>query len=103
MYAIAEIAGRQVQLETGAKVRVPLLKEDAGAKLSVDRILALVDGAKSRFGSPLLEGVTVDATVVEHGRERKVINFKMKRRKGFRCKKGHRQNYTLISVDGIKA
>jgi large subunit ribosomal protein L21 len=103
MYAIAEIAGRQFQLEAGAKVRVPLLKEDAGAKLSVDRVLALVDGDSSRFGSPLLEGVTVDATVIEHGKANKVINFKMKRRKGFRRKKGHRQDYTLISVDGIKA
>ena len=103
MYAIAEVAGRQVQLEEGAKLRVPLLDAAAGDKLSIDRILALVDGAKSSFGAPHIEGATVEATVIEHGRERKVINFRMKRRKGYRRKRGHRQQYTLISVDGIKA
>jgi large subunit ribosomal protein L21 len=103
MFAIAEIAGRQFQLRQGESVKVPLLDLDAGAKVTVDKILAIVDGAESRFGNPHLDGVTIDTTVIEHGRERKVINFKMKRRKGYRRKRGHRQNYTLISVDGIKA
>ena len=103
MYAIAEIAGRQVQLAQGLKLRVPKLDLEAGAKLTVDRILALVDGENSRFGAPVLEGVQAEATVLEHGRERKVINFKMKRRKGFRRKHGHRQAYTLINVDSISA
>jgi len=103
MYAIAEIAGRQFQLQTGAKLRVPLLKAQAGDKLAVDRVLALVDGGDSRFGAPLLAGVQVEATVLEHGKARKVLNFKMKRRKGFRKLKGHRQDYTLIQVDGIKS
>lgn len=103
MYAIAEIAGRQFQLEAGAKLRVPLLEAEAGDKLAVDRVLALVDGEKSRFGAPTLEGVKVEATVLEHGKDKKVLNFKMKRRKGFRKLKGHRQNYTLIQVDGIQS
>lgn len=103
MYAIAEIAGRQVHLVQGTKVRVPLLSAQAGDKVAVDRVLALVDGAQSRFGAPALDGVTIDATVLEHGKARKVINFKMKRRKGFRRKHGHRQQYTLIAVNGIQA
>lgn len=103
MYAIAEIAGRQFQLQTGEKLRVPLLDAQAGDKLAVDRVLALVDGDKSRFGAPVLDGVKVEATVLEHGKDKKVLNFKMKRRKGFRKLKGHRQNYTLIQVDGIQS
>lgn len=103
MYAIAEIAGRQIQLTQGARVRVPLLPANPGDKVAVDRVLALVDGDHSRFGSPALDDVSIDATVVEHGKARKVINFKMKRRKGYRRKHGHRQNFTLITVDGIQA
>jgi large subunit ribosomal protein L21 len=103
MYVIAEIAGRQVQLEEGAKLRIPLMDAAAGDKLNIDRVLALVDGAKSNFGAPHIEGVTVEATVIEHGRAAKVINFRMKRRKGYRRKRGHRQQYTLISVGSITA
>ena len=103
MYAIAEIAGRQIQLNEGARVRVPLLPASPGDKVAVDRVLAVVDGAQSRFGAPALDNVSIDATVVEHGKARKVINFKMKRRKGYRRKHGHRQNYTLITVNGIQA
>lgn len=102
MHAIAVIAGRQVQLSQGIQVRVPLLQADAGDKVVVDRVLALVDGDKSRFGSPALDDVSIDATVLEHGKARKVINFKMKRRKGYRRIHGHRQNYTLITVNGIQ-
>ncbi len=103
MYAIAEIAGRQVQLSQGLKLRVPKLDLEAGAKLTVDRVLALVDGENSRFGAPVLDGMKIEATVLEHGLGRKVINFKMKRRKGYRRKHGHRQAYTLINVDSISA
>jgi len=103
MFAIAEIAGRQFQLSAGLKLRVPLLDANAGDKVAVDRVLALIDGDKSRFGSPSLDDVSIDATVLEHGKGTKVINFKMKRRKGFRRMRGHRQNYTLITVNGIQA
>jgi large subunit ribosomal protein L21 len=102
MHAIAEIAGRQVQLTQGAQVRVPLLQASAGDRVVVDRVLALIDGDKSRFGSPALDGVSIDATVVEHGKARKVLNFKFKRRKGYRRLRGHRQNFTLITVNGIQ-
>lgn len=101
MHAIAEIAGRQIQLTAGARVRVPLLQAKAGDPVVVDRVLAIIDGERSRFGAPALSDVRVDATVVEHGKAAKVINFKMKRRKGFRRKRGHRQNFTLITVNEI--
>ncbi len=101
MYAIAEIAGRQFQCEEGVRLRVPLLKAEAGEKITVDRVLAVVDGDVSRFGDPLIEGAAVETTVIQHGRAPKVICFKMKRRKGYRRKLGHRQSYTLISVDKI--
>ncbi len=103
MFAIAEIAGRQIQLSAGARVKVPLLDAVAGDKVAVDRVLAVIDGDKSRFGAPALDNVSIDATVLEHGKSAKVINFKMKRRKGYRRIHGHRQNYTLITVNGIQA
>ena len=103
MYAVAEIAGMQTQVSEGLRLRVPLLKGEAGAKVQFDKVLAIVDGADIRYGTPLLEGVSVEATIVLHGKGRKVICFKKKRRKGFVLKKGHRQNYTVLSVDKISA
>jgi large subunit ribosomal protein L21 len=103
MYAVAEIAGMQTQVSEGTRLRVPLLKGEAGAKLRFDRVLAIVDGANIRVGAPVLEGAAVEATIVLHGKAAKVICFKKKRRKGFVKKKGHRQNYTVLSVDKISA
>lgn len=103
MYAVAEVAGMQRQLAEGRKIKVPLLEGEAGQKVTIDKVFAIVDGANSRFGAPTLEGASVSATIVEHGRDRKVTCFKKKRRKGFKKKLGHRQGFTLISVDSISA
>jgi large subunit ribosomal protein L21 len=65
-------------------------------------VLLYSDGDDVRVGQPKLEGVKVTAEVVEHGREKKITVFKMKRRKGYRRKKGHRQDYTLIRIKEIK-
>jgi large subunit ribosomal protein L21 len=91
MYAIVEIAGKQFKVEPETTVNVPLLSAEVGADVEFDKVLMHSDGDKVTFGKPLLKGKKVVATVVEHGREDKIIVFKMKRRKGYRRKRGHRQ------------
>lgn len=101
MYAIAEIAGDQVVLETGKKVAVPKLDLEEGSNFIVDSVLYLRDGEDVKIGNPTVKNVKVETVVVEQKRQPKVIVFKKKRRKGYKVKKGHRQPYTLLEVKGI--
>ncbi len=101
MYAIVEIAGKQFKLHPDDTVKVPLLSVEEGKKVEFDRVLVLNDNGKTTFGTQVVKGKKVVAEVVEHGRDRKVIVFKMKRRKNYRKKNGHRQNYTRITVKSI--
>ncbi|MBN2281610.1 MAG: 50S ribosomal protein L21 [Candidatus Marinimicrobia bacterium] len=98
-YAIAEIAGKQVILEPGKKLRVPKLNLEEGAEYTADKILYLRKGDVVTVGQPYLEDSEIKTTVVGHDREAKVIIFKKKRRKRYDVKKGHRQHYTLIKVE----
>jgi large subunit ribosomal protein L21 len=104
MYAIVKIAGKQFRLEENKRLRVPLIDAESGKKVEFDNILAYNDAAgKLTIGTPNVEKVKISATVIEHGREKKVIVFKKKRRKGYQVKNGHRQDYSLIQVDKIGA
>jgi len=102
MYAIAEIAGDQVVLETGKKISVPRLDVEAGKEFIVDSVLYYRDGKDVKIGSPTVKGIQISTVVVEHNRLPKVIVFKKKRRKGYKVKNGHRQPYTLLEVKGLK-
>lgn len=102
MYAIVEIAGKQYRVEKNKQIKVPLLKEDSGKKVTFDRVLFMSDDSgNNQIGSPVLDGVQVAATVVEHGRDKKIVIFKKKRRKGYQVKNGHRQHFSLIKIDSI--
>ena len=101
MFAIINIAGKQFRVEEGDQIKVPHLSTDAGKSLAFDKVLLLNDGKKVQLGSPLLSNASISATVVEHGRGRKIRIFKKKRRKGYRRNNGHRQNYSLIKIDSI--
>ena len=102
MYAIVEIAGKQYRVEEKNRLRVPLLQTESGKKVEFDNILAFNDASgKLTIGAPKVDKVKVSATVIEHGREKKIVVFKKKRRKGYRVKNGHRQDYSLIIVDKI--
>lgn len=103
MYAIVEIAGKQFRVEEKSRLRVPLLNVENGKKVEFDKVLAYNDDKGLTLGSPLVDKISVSATVVEHGREKKVIVFKKKRRKGYQKKNGHRQDYSLIEVNSIGA
>ena len=101
MYAIVDIAGQQFKVEKDSKIFVNRLHAEEGASLSLDKVLLVDNDGTVKVGSPYVEGAVVKATVLEHLKGKKVIVFKMKRRKGFRKKKGHRTLYTQIKVTGI--
>lgn len=104
MYAIVEIAGNQYRVEKNKNLKVPLLHKESGAKVEFDRVLFYADDSgKNQIGQPVVKDMKVAATVLEHGRDKKVVVFKKKRRKGFRVKNGHRQGYSLIQIDNISA
>ena len=101
MFAIINIAGKQFRVEEGDQIKVPHLSTDAGKSLAFDKVLLINDGKKVQLGSPLLSNASISATVIEHGRGKKIRIFKKKRRKGYRRNNGHRQNYSLIKIDSI--
>jgi len=102
MYAIVNISGKQFKAEKGEKLCVPKQLLDEGEKLVLDNVLMIHDGKTTKFGNPKLAGAKVTATVIDHGRERKILVYKKKRRKGYQRKNGHRQWYTNIEIQNIQ-
>ena len=103
MYAIVEIAGKQYKVSEGAILKVASLDKDTGGNVSFDKVLLTDNGKSVKVGTPTLKGVNINATILEHGREKKILIYKKKRRKGYQRKNGHRQGYTLIEITKIKA
>ena len=103
MYAVVEIAGHQVRVDKGQHLKVPKLDLQEGASHQISEVLMLGDTDRTQVGQPHVEGAAVQATVLGHGRGEKIIVFKMKRRKTFRRRNGHRQDYTEIRIDDIVA
>ena len=101
MYAIVEIAGQQFKVESGRKLYTNRLKGDEGASLSFDRVLLTDNDGQVKIGSPVVEGAKVEAKIVRHLKDDKVIVFKKKRRKGYDKKNGHRQCLTQIQIESI--
>ena len=95
-FAIIRTGGKQFRVEKGAKVRVPSLKGDVGSSVDLE-VLATAE----KVGAPLVDGAKVAATVVDHGRDAKIVVFKKKRRKQYKRTKGHRQGYTTLKIDSI--
>jgi large subunit ribosomal protein L21 len=101
MYAVFRTGGKQFRAEPGATVRVPTLDAEEGAAVTFEDVLLTSSGEEVKVGAPLVEGARIEAEVVRHGRDKKVIVFKRKRRKGYRKKQGHRQNFTEVKVSEI--
>lgn len=101
MYAIIRTGGKQFRAEPGATLRIPSLDAGVGDKVTFDEVLLASDGDETRVGAPVLDGATVEAEVVAHGKGEKIIVFKRKRRKNYRRKQGHRQKYTEVRIDGL--
>ena len=101
MYAVFETGGKQYRAGAGDTVTVEKLDAEAGKPVTFDRVLLVSNDGQITVGSPLAEQANVVADVVEHKRGPKLIAFKMKRRKGHRCKIGHRQDLTVVKVTDI--
>ena len=101
MYAIVDIAGQQFKVAKDQKIYVHRLEAKSGSKVSFDQVLLLDDGVKVTIGAPAIANASVEAKVVKHLKDDKVIVFKKKRRKGYRVKNGHRQSLTEIVIESI--
>ncbi len=101
MYAVVEIAGKQYKVTNNDEILVPTRKEKSGDKVKFDRVLLLGSDKEITVGHPLVSGASVEATVLDGVRGEKVIVFKKKKRKGYRLKKGHRQDYTRVQITNI--
>lgn len=103
MYAIIKTGGKQYRVAAGDTIKVETLNAEVGSQVTLSEVLAVSDGNELKVGSPFVEGASVTATVVSHGRHDKVRIFKMRRRKHSIKSAGHRQNYTELKIDSIAA
>jgi large subunit ribosomal protein L21 len=104
MYAIVDIAGKQFKVSKDQNVLVPKLEAEVGKSVEFDKVLLVSDDkGKISVGQPTVKGAKVKAKVVDFDRGKKVVVFRKKRRKGFRVKRGHRQDYTNVLIQSISA
>lgn len=99
--AVVRIKDKQIRVQQDDVIKVPLLETEVGATVDFDEVLLLND-AEIRVGTPTVEGARVRAEVLAHGREKKIIVFKFKRRKGYRNTQGHRQDFTSVKITSIE-
>lgn len=103
MYAVVKTGGKQVRLVPGQAVRVEKLAGEIGDPIEFGEVLLVGGEGDAKIGRPLVEGAKVSGTITAQARGPKITIFKMKRRKGYRRKQGHRQSYTEVRVDSIDA
>ena len=103
MYAIIATGGKQYKVAEGDIIRVEKLGLEAGATVTFDQVLAVNKGDKLVVGEPTVANATVSATIVEEGKNKKVIVFRYKRKSGYHKKNGHRQPYTKVKIEKINA
>ncbi len=102
-HAIIVTGGKQYRVAEGDVLFIEKLNAEAGETVEFDQVLAVIDEGAAKFGTPVLEGATVSASVVKNGRGKKVRVFKMKPKKGYRRTQGHRQPYTKVEIKTINA
>ena len=101
MYAIVDIAGKQFKVEKDQFIYAPKMEGEAGASVSLDKVLLLDNEGKIEVGAPVLSGAKVSGKIVEHVKGDKITVFKKKRRKGYAVKNGHRQQFTKVLIEKI--
>jgi len=102
MYAVVSSGGKQYKVQKGEILRVEKISGDIGAPVSFDKVFMFSDGENVNIGQPVLENVSVNGHIVEQDKAKKIIVFKYKRRKRYRRKQGHRQQYTAVKIDSIE-
>ncbi|MFP4078503.1 MAG: 50S ribosomal protein L21 [Candidatus Izemoplasmataceae bacterium] len=102
MYAVIETGGKQLRVEEGKEVFVEKVDAEVGQTVTFDNVL-MVGGDNLTVGNPYVENATVEAKVVKHGKQRKIVVFKYKPKKNYHRKQGHRQPYTKLEITNIKA
>ncbi len=100
-YAIIRTAGFQYRAEPGKTIRIPSLEADIGSSVTFDEVLLGSDGTNVHAGTPLVSGAKVTGEVVRHGKDKKIVVFKFKRRKNYARKQGHRQGFTEVKINDI--
>ncbi len=103
MYAVIKTGGKQYRVAAGDKLKIEQIAADVGGDVTFAEVLAVGNGADLVVGAPLVSGATVVAKVVSHGRGEKVRIFKMRRRKHYQKRQGHRQNFTEVEISTINA
>ena len=101
MYAVIETGGKQFKVEKDHIIHVPKMELDVGAQIEFESVLLLSNGEEISVGTPHVSKARVIASVLGHKKDDKVVVFKMKRRKGYRKKKGHRQDFTELMIHDI--
>ena len=101
MYAIVDIAGKQYKVSKGDKIQTSTLDSKPGKKVTFEKVLATDDGKKTIFGNPFIKNTIVTAKVLEHGRTKKILVYKKKRRKGYESKNTHRQGFSMLEIENI--
>jgi large subunit ribosomal protein L21 len=103
MYAVVKTGGKQYRVSAGDKIRIEQIPADVGSAVVLDQVLVVGSGAEVSIGKPLVKGAKVEAKVLAQGRADKVHIFKMRRRKHYQKRQGHRQNFTEVEITGISA
>ena len=101
MNAIIVTGGKQYKVAEGDVVYIEKLDQEAGDTVKFDQVLAVIDGEKATFGTPVVEGASVEATIVKNGKGTKISIFKYNPKKGYRNRQGHRQTYTKVEIQKI--
>ena len=101
MYAVIKTGGKQYRVAAGEKIKVEQIAADVGQEIVFDQVLAVGNGAELKVGTPLVSGATVTVTVLSHGKHDKVRIFKMRRRKHYQKRQGHRQQFTELQIGAI--
>lgn len=103
MYAVIETGGKQYRVREGESIKVEKIDVESGASIDIDKVLMVANGDDIKIGAPYVSGGKVTATIKSHGRGKKVLVIKFRRRKQSRTKQGHRQAYTELEITGISA
>ena len=103
MYAVIKTGGKQYRVVAGEKIKIEQIAADVGQEIVIDQVLAVGNGNDLQVGTPLVARAVVKATVLAQGRHDKVRIFKMRRRKHYQKRQGHRQNFTEIQISAVDA